>query len=62
MGYFVGMYKEYMLKCQCWNPILATWQNDFLFFDTEQDMREYVVSQGNGIKVEAMFNVKKIDW
>lgn len=57
----MGMYKEYMLKCQCWNPIMATWQNEYLFFDTEQDMREYVVSQGNGIKVEAMFNLKKID-
>ena len=55
-------YKQYMLKCQCWNPITTTWENDMLFFDTEKDMREYIISLCNGIRVEVMFKLTKIEW
>lgn len=33
-----------------------------LYFDTEEDMREYIKSQGDGIRVEAMFKLTKIEW
>ena len=33
------MYKEYMLKCECWNPLEGIWKNTKLFFDTEEEMR-----------------------
>lgn len=32
------------------------------FFDTEKEMREYIKSQGQGIRVEAMFKLEKIEW
>ena len=35
------MYKEYMLKCECWNPLEDTWESFELFFDAEEEMREY---------------------
>ena len=57
------MYKEYMLKCECWNPLEDTWgENVELFFDTEEEMREYIESQSKGIRVEAMFKLTKIKW
>lgn len=56
------MYKEYMLKCEGWNPLEGIWQKGELFFDTEEEMREYIKSQGKGIRVEAMFNLTKIEW
>ena len=30
------MYKEYMLKCECWNPLEDTWESSELFFDAEE--------------------------
>ena len=33
----MNMYKEYMLKCECWNPLEGTWESSELFFDTEKD-------------------------
>ena len=56
------MYKEYMLKCESWNPLDCTWNKTELFFDTEEEMREYIKSQGQGIRAEAMFKLKKIEW
>ena len=57
------MYKEYMLKCECWNPLDGIWgENVELFFDTEEEMREYIESQGKGIRVESMFKLTKIEW
>ena len=56
------MYKEYMLKCKSWNPLNGTWDKVELFFDTEEEVREYVKSQGNGIRVEVMFKLTKIEW
>ena len=57
------MYKEYMLKCECWNPLDGIWgENVELFFDTEEEMREYIESQSKGIRVEAMFKLTKIKW
>lgn len=29
------MYKEYMLKCECWNPLDGIWESSELFFDAE---------------------------
>ena len=56
------MYKEYMLKCECWNPLEDTWESSELFFDTEEEMRKYIKSQGKGIRVESMFKLTKIEW
>ena len=56
------MYKEYMLKCECWNPLEDTWESSELFFDTEEEMREYIESQGKGIRVETMVKLTKIEW
>ena len=57
------MYKEYMLKCECWNPLDDIWEENVkLFFDTEEEMREYIESQSKGIRVEAMFKLTKIEW
>ena len=56
------MYKDYMLKCECWNLLEDTWESTELFFDTEEEMREYIKSQGKGIRVEAMFKLTKIEW
>lgn len=56
------MYKEYMLKCECWDPLDGIWQKCEFFFATENRMREYIKSKGLGIKVEAMFELKRIDW
>ena len=56
------MYKEYMLKCECWNPLEDIWKNTELFFDTEEEMRKYIESKGKGIRVEAMFKLTKIKW
>ena len=56
------MYKEYMLKCEGWNPLDSTWNKTELFFDTEEEMRTYIESQGQGIRVEAMFKLEKIEW
>ena len=57
------MYKEYMLKCDCWNPLDGIWEENVeLFFDTEKEMREYIESQGKGIRIEAMFRLTKIEW
>ena len=57
------MYKEYMLKCECWNPLDGIWEENVeLFFDTEKEMREYIKSQGKGIRVGAMFKLTKIEW
>ena len=59
----MNMYKEYMLKCECWNPLDGIWgENVELFFDTEEEMREYIESQSKGIRVEAMFKLTKIEW
>ena len=56
------MYKEYMLKCEGWNPLEGKFEKTELFFDTEEQMREYIKSQGKGIRVEAMFKLEKIEW
>jgi len=56
------MYKEYMLKCEGWNPLDGTWSKTVLYFDTEKEMREYIKSQGKGIRVESMFKLTKIEW
>lgn len=56
------MCKEYMLKCESLNPLGCIWEKTVLYFDTEEDMREYVKTQGKGIKVEAMFKLTKIEW
>ena len=56
------MYKEYMLKCMGWNPLDAIWESRNLYFDTEEEMREYIKSQGKGIIVEAMFKLTKIKY
>ena len=58
----MDMYKEYMLKCESWNPLDCTWNKTELFFDTEEEMREHIMSQGKGIKIEAMFKLTKIEW
>lgn len=55
------MYKEYMLKCDGWNQLDGVWENVTLFFDSEKEMREYIKSQGKGIKVEAMFKLERIE-
>lgn len=57
-----SMYKEYMLKCEHWNPLEGRWERIDLYFDTEEEMKEYVESQGKGIKVEVMFKLTKIEW
>lgn len=44
------MYKQYMLKCEGWNPLEGTWGKCELFFDTEEEMKKYIKSQGKGIK------------
>lgn len=56
------MYKEYMLKCESWNPLEGVWEKIELYFDTEEDMREYIQFQGQGIRVEVMFKLIKIEW
>lgn len=56
------MYKEYMLKCEGQNPLDGTWNKTELFFDTGKEMRAYIESQGQGIRVEAMFKLEKIEW
>lgn len=57
------MYKEYMLKCECWNPLDSIWEENVeLFFDTEKEMREYIESQKGKVLVEAMFKLIKIEW
>lgn len=56
------MYKEYMLKCEVWNPLETRWEKERLFFDTEEEMREYIEFQEKGIKVETMFTLTKIEW
>lgn len=56
------MYKEYMLKYESWNPLECVWEKTVLYFDTEEDMREYVKTQGEGIRVEAMFKLTKIEY
>lgn len=56
------MYKEYMLKCECWHPLVCEWREGELYFDTEEEMRKYIESLGKGIKVEAMFKLTKIEW
>lgn len=56
------MYKEYMLKCEFFNPLDGILENQNLFFDTENEMREYIESKGKNIKVEAMFKLMKIEW
>jgi hypothetical protein len=56
------MYKEYMLKCDSWNPLDGTWIKCELYFDTEKEMREYITSKGEGIKVEVMFKLERIKW
>lgn len=56
------MYKEYMLKCEFFNPLDGIWENQNLFFDTENEMREYIESKGKNIRVEAMFKLMKIEW
>lgn len=58
----MDMYKEYMLKCEGWNPLEGKFEKAELFFDTEEQMREYIKSQGKGIRVEAMFKLEKIEW
>lgn len=55
------MYKEYMLKCEGWNPLEGDWKRADLFFDTEEEMKKYIESQGKGIRVEAMFKLTKIE-
>ena len=59
---YLNMYKEYMLKCMGWNPLDAIWESRNLYFDTEEEMREYIKSQGKGIIVEAMFKLTKIEY
>ena len=56
------MYKEYMLKCDSWNPLESVWEQSEFYFDTEEDMREYIKSQGEGIRVEGMFKLTKLEW
>lgn len=57
------MYKEYMLKCECWNPLDSIWEENVeLFFDTEKEMREYIESQKGKVLVESMFKLIKIEW
>lgn len=56
------MYKNYMLKCEGLNPLEGRFEKVELFFDTEEEMKEYIKSQGKGIKVEAMFKLEKIEW
>ena len=56
------MYKEYMLKCECWNPLEGTWESSELFFDTEEGMRKYIKSQSKDNKKEEMFKLTKIEW
>ena len=58
----MDMYKEYMLKCEGWNPLDSTWNKTELFFDTEEEMREYIKSQEKGIRVETMFKLTRIEW
>lgn len=56
------MYKEYMLKCKCWNPLDSRWEENVeLFFDIEEEMKKFIKSQGKGIRVEAMFKMTKIE-
>ena len=54
---------KHPLKCECWNPLDGIWEENVeLFFDTEKEMREYIESQGKGIRIEAMFKLTKIEW
>ena len=50
-----------MLKCENWNPLDGVWKKDECFFDTEEEMKEYIKSIGKGIRVEAMFKLTKIE-
>lgn len=57
------MYKEYMLKCEIKNEYTnPEWNRREYYFDTEDEMREFIESYGDGIRVEAMFKLEKIKW
>lgn len=36
------MYKEYMLKCECWNPLECTWESsEFIFRHRRRNEKIY---------------------
>ena len=51
-----------MKKISIMIPTYNEEENVELFFDTEEEMREYIESQSKGIRVEAMFKLTKIKW
>lgn len=59
-GRLLIIYKEYMLRCEIWEPIDGVWKENVLYFDTEKDMKDYIESRKKGIRVEAMFKLTKL--
>lgn len=49
-----------MLVCDNWNPLKSEWKHNYLFFNDEKEMREFIASQGKGIRVERMCELKDI--
>lgn len=62
----MNMYKGYMLECSVYNEYKGIWQNDRYFFDTQEDMIDFV-KNGNKyhkpehIRVGAAFKLSKLD-
>ena len=60
------MYKNFMLKCQIFNLYTFEWENQNRFFDTEEEMLDFIkngdeVWKPDAIKVECAFKFEKIN-
>lgn len=55
-----------MIECSIYNEYKGTWENDRLFFDTQEEMVEFTKSgnkyhKSEHIKVIAAFRLEKLD-
>ena len=60
------MYKNFMLKCQIFNLYTFEWENQNRFFDTKEEMLDFIkngdeVWKPDAIRVECAFKLEKID-
>ena len=60
------MYKKFMLKCEIFNLYTFEWESETLFFDTEEEMINFIkngdeVWKPDAIRVECAFKLEKID-